>query len=233
MSALSRVGPCAGREHAIAGTLSYGHQRLLEVAMGLALKPRLLILDEPTQGLSDAEIDNFIGLVREIAREAHRAPDRAQHAGGDATGRPHHGDGCRDASSPRARRSRSAPMPSVQHAYLGTPWRTAPMADALSISGLDCFYGEAQVLHGLNSLDLQRGRSAVPARAQRRRQETTALKAIMGLVPARSGSIRLGERGTDGLPPHEVPTGRRRLCAAGPAAVRRDDSVAEKYRDRA
>ena len=69
MSALSRVG-LAGREKAIAGTLSYGHQRLLEVAMGLALKPRLLILDEPTQGLSDSEIENFIALVREIAREA-------------------------------------------------------------------------------------------------------------------------------------------------------------------
>ncbi len=69
MSALERVG-LAGREGAIAGTLSYGHQRLLEVAMGLALKPRLLILDEPTQGLSDSEIDNFTGLVREIAREA-------------------------------------------------------------------------------------------------------------------------------------------------------------------
>ncbi|MBL8576906.1 MAG: ABC transporter ATP-binding protein [Mesorhizobium sp.] len=69
MSALERVG-LAGRENAIAGTLSYGHQRLLEVAMGLALKPRLLILDEPTQGLSDGEIENFIGLVREIARDA-------------------------------------------------------------------------------------------------------------------------------------------------------------------
>ena len=62
-----------------AGTLSYGHQRLLEVAMGLALKPRLLILDEPTQGLSDGEIENFIALVREIAARRDRAADRAQH----------------------------------------------------------------------------------------------------------------------------------------------------------
>jgi branched-chain amino acid transport system ATP-binding protein len=69
MSALARVG-LAGREHMTAGALSYGHQRLLEVAMGLALKPRLLILDEPTQGLSDGEIENFISLVREIARDA-------------------------------------------------------------------------------------------------------------------------------------------------------------------
>ena len=68
MSALARTG-LAGREQTVAGQLAYGHQRLLEVAMGLALKPRLLILDEPTQGLSDGEIENFIALIREIARE--------------------------------------------------------------------------------------------------------------------------------------------------------------------
>ena len=38
--------------------------------MGLALKPRLLILDEPTQGLSDGEIENFIALVRKIGQTA-------------------------------------------------------------------------------------------------------------------------------------------------------------------
>ncbi|MDE0715842.1 MAG: ABC transporter ATP-binding protein [Gammaproteobacteria bacterium] len=53
-----------------AGTLPYGHQRLLEVGMGLALAPRLLILDEPTQGLSDSEINHFCGLVRNIAWDA-------------------------------------------------------------------------------------------------------------------------------------------------------------------
>lgn len=69
MAALERTG-LADRAHTPAGQLSYGHQRLLEVAMGLALKPRLLILDEPTQGLADSEIDNFIALVREIAASA-------------------------------------------------------------------------------------------------------------------------------------------------------------------
>lgn len=69
MAALERTG-LADRAHMQAGQLSYGHQRLLEVAMGLALKPRLLILDEPTQGLADSEIDNFIELVREIAKSA-------------------------------------------------------------------------------------------------------------------------------------------------------------------
>lgn len=67
--ALARVGLSA-RADELARNLSYGHQRLLEIAMGLALKPRLLILDEPTQGLSDGEIANFVALVREIAEEA-------------------------------------------------------------------------------------------------------------------------------------------------------------------
>jgi branched-chain amino acid transport system ATP-binding protein len=65
---LVRVG-LAERASQTAGTLSYGHQRLLELAMGLALKPKLLILDEPTQGLSDAEIDGFAEIVRDVARE--------------------------------------------------------------------------------------------------------------------------------------------------------------------
>lgn len=47
-----------------ARTLSYGHQRLLELAMGLALTPRVIILDEPTQGLAASEIEGFIGLIR-------------------------------------------------------------------------------------------------------------------------------------------------------------------------
>jgi branched-chain amino acid transport system ATP-binding protein len=68
LAALARVGlaELAGQE---AQTLSYGHQRLLELAMGLALTPRLLILDEPTQGLASSEIDGFKTLVRGLVPE--------------------------------------------------------------------------------------------------------------------------------------------------------------------
>ncbi len=69
MEALDRVG-LSDRADQIAGTLSYGHQRLLEVAMGLALKPRLLILDEPTQGLSQGEIEVFNGIVQSVVPAA-------------------------------------------------------------------------------------------------------------------------------------------------------------------
>src|SRR6056297_643470 len=64
--ALERVG-LADRMTQEAGDLSYGHQRLLEIAMGLAQVPRLLILDEPTQGLADSEIAGFTALLRELA----------------------------------------------------------------------------------------------------------------------------------------------------------------------
>jgi branched-chain amino acid transport system ATP-binding protein len=67
-AALTRVG-LAGEADRIASTLPYGHQRQLEVAMGLALSPELLIMDEPTQGLSETEIVRFCALTREIARE--------------------------------------------------------------------------------------------------------------------------------------------------------------------
>jgi branched-chain amino acid transport system ATP-binding protein len=51
-----------------AGMLAYGHRRTLEVAMALALAPGLLILDEPTQGLSDGEIEVLGALLRRLAR---------------------------------------------------------------------------------------------------------------------------------------------------------------------
>ena len=69
LDTLDRVG-LAERAGEKAGELAYGHQRLLEVAMGLGLDPKLLILDEPTQGLSDSEIAAFCALVGGIRAEA-------------------------------------------------------------------------------------------------------------------------------------------------------------------
>ncbi len=66
VAALDRVG-LANRIDQVAGDLSYGHQRLLEISMGVAQRPRLLILDEPTQGLAESEIAEFNALIKGLA----------------------------------------------------------------------------------------------------------------------------------------------------------------------
>ncbi len=68
-AALATVG-LADLSDQPAGALAYGHQRLVEVAMALALRPELLILDEPTQGLAAGEIEALCRLVRDIAGAA-------------------------------------------------------------------------------------------------------------------------------------------------------------------
>ncbi|AKS45142.1 amino acid/amide ABC transporter ATP-binding protein 1, HAAT family [Octadecabacter temperatus] len=67
-SVLQRIG-LAERGDQIAGDLSYGHQRVLEIAMGLAQDPKVFILDEPTQGLAETEVDEFIALMKSLAGE--------------------------------------------------------------------------------------------------------------------------------------------------------------------
>jgi branched-chain amino acid transport system ATP-binding protein len=51
-----------------AGTLSYGDVALLEIGMALISQPRLLLLDEPTCGMSPAETERAVGKIRELAR---------------------------------------------------------------------------------------------------------------------------------------------------------------------
>ncbi|MDR2075408.1 MAG: ABC transporter ATP-binding protein [Desulfovibrio sp.] len=49
-----------------AGSLSYGNQRLLEIARALASDPRFLILDEPAGGMNDQETADLMGLIAAI-----------------------------------------------------------------------------------------------------------------------------------------------------------------------
>jgi branched-chain amino acid transport system ATP-binding protein len=58
-----------GKEGELAANLSHGEQRTLEIAIALATDPRLLCLDEPTAGMSVAETQATVELVRRIARD--------------------------------------------------------------------------------------------------------------------------------------------------------------------
>ncbi|MDR2257681.1 MAG: ABC transporter ATP-binding protein [Treponema sp.] len=65
---LSYVGMTEQR-HEIAGYLSYGDQRRLEIAITLAMEPSLLMLDEPTAGVARAEGYEIMQLVQKLAKD--------------------------------------------------------------------------------------------------------------------------------------------------------------------
>lgn len=56
-----------GKERVIAANLSHGDQRRLEIAISLATAPELLLLDEPTAGMSPTETEEMIDLIPRIS----------------------------------------------------------------------------------------------------------------------------------------------------------------------
>jgi len=65
---LESVGLWAVR-HRVAATLAHGEQRALEIAVALAADPRLLLLDEPTAGMSPEETRGMMELIQRLARD--------------------------------------------------------------------------------------------------------------------------------------------------------------------
>jgi branched-chain amino acid transport system ATP-binding protein len=61
----------ASKADRLVGELAHGDQRATEIATALALKPRLLLLDEPTAGMGDQETYEITSLVRRLHRNSH------------------------------------------------------------------------------------------------------------------------------------------------------------------
>lgn len=68
MHLLDRVG-LAHMAQLRAADLSYGRKRALEIATTLALKPRVLLLDEPLAGMGQEDVEQMAGLIADVARD--------------------------------------------------------------------------------------------------------------------------------------------------------------------
>lgn len=69
LAVLARLGLADAAEER-AGVLSYGDKRLLELAVVLATEPKLVLLDEPTAGMTPEETHAVVRLIRELAAES-------------------------------------------------------------------------------------------------------------------------------------------------------------------
>lgn len=65
---LEQVG-LAGRAEVPAGSLAYGEKRALELALALALSPRLMLLDEPTAGMGVEDVARTIELIQRVRED--------------------------------------------------------------------------------------------------------------------------------------------------------------------
>jgi branched-chain amino acid transport system ATP-binding protein len=69
VSELMEMGGLTGRAERLVGELPHGDQRATEIMMSLALKPRLLLLDEPTAGMGDQETYDITRLIRRLHKD--------------------------------------------------------------------------------------------------------------------------------------------------------------------
>ena len=70
VDSLLSVAGLAGKGDRLVGELAHGDQRAAEIAMALALEPRLLLLDEPTAGMGEQETYEIAQLIRRLHRDS-------------------------------------------------------------------------------------------------------------------------------------------------------------------
>jgi branched-chain amino acid transport system ATP-binding protein len=75
---LERVS-MAGRRDSLAGSLSHGDKRKLEVAILLALEPHIMMFDEPTAGMSVDEVPVVLDLIHQVKNERQRTVLLVEH----------------------------------------------------------------------------------------------------------------------------------------------------------
>ena len=211
MALLANVGLQAQAAR-ICGEMAYGDIKRIELAIALAGKPRLLLMDEPTAGMSSAERQALMALVRQIAKSNNMGVLFTEHsmdvvfASADRILVLARGRLIAEGSAEAVRRN-----PEVQAVYFGTgrsfetienkglvpsagsnaaaPPLPQPLAAPLllQVQSLSVWRGSA---HTIASVDLQLGRGeAVALLGRNGAGKSTVLEALCGLLPQRQGRI--------------------------------------------
>ena len=181
----------------IAGELSYGKQKQLELAIALAENPRALLLDEPTAGMSPQETAEAIKLIDDITRSRGLTLLFTEHdmsvvfGIADRISVLHHGEIIATAN----RR-----MFETIRKYGAFIW-VKKMAQ-LEVKGIHTAYGLSQVLFGV-SFNVEAGQ-CVSLIGRNGVGKTTTMRSVIGLTPAGQGSITFEGNDITQQPTHRI-----------------------------
>jgi ABC-type branched-subunit amino acid transport system ATPase component/ABC-type branched-subunit amino acid transport system permease subunit len=187
----------SGVELAEAGSLSYGGQRLLDMSLALATRPRVLLLDEPLAGLAAAERERVGALIKSISRDmpvllVEHDIDRVFQIADHVTVM-NEGQVLVDGDVENARTSsrvQDVYIGSGSHALAGKHRASAAQAEAtLTLSGVDTYYGKSHILRDV-SFEVRR-HEIVALLGRNGAGKSTLLKTIVGVAPPAKGSIIL------------------------------------------
>lgn len=199
-----------GIESAEAGSLSYGGQRLLDMSLALATKPRVLLLDEPLAGLAAAERERVGNLIKSISTDlpvllVEHDIDRVFQIADHVTVM-NEGSVLVDGSVEDARSS-----PKVQEVYIGSgahalAEKPRPSAAGdkvlLGLSGVDTYYGKSHILRDVG-FDVHEN-EIVALLGRNGAGKSTLLKTITGIAPSARGAINLAGDDIARLPPAAI-----------------------------
>ncbi len=199
-----------GIEEVIAGDLSYGGQRLLDLGIAVASGPAVLLLDEPLAGLAAAERERVTALIATIARQVPVLI--VEHDIDRVLGLSHRvtvmnqGEILMVGTPDEVRNDRR-----VQEIYTGSGTPPAvgrsttievDRAPLLRFAGVNTFYGKSHILNDA-TLEVRDG-EIVALLGRNGAGKSTLLKTLAGLVPAASGTIEFEGRDIAALPAPDI-----------------------------
>ncbi len=210
-AALVRFLGLEGLERVPASSLSYGGQRLLEIGIPLAARPRVLLLDEPLVGLAAGERERIAGLIRSLVPQmaillVEHDMDRVFQLADRITAM-NEGRVIAEGGPSEVRANAE-----LQRVYLGdgavraaaTRIERAEVTAApiIEVDAINTFYGKSHVLHDVSFR--VRENEVVALLGRNGAGKTSTFKSIMGLVRPAAGRVLLGAERIDGKAPEQV-----------------------------